>query len=102
MLQGELCLPLALVPRALRDGWQLGDAAVAAVQVLGRPPRDDPHQFLVVRFGTFWRGVFPHTLTYQTSPVRQVSLGDLQTDTAALDTSLHKDRAESQLYFGRQ
>ena len=70
-------LPLALIPAGLRYGWQVRDAVVAAVEVLGSSAGNDPHQLPVVRFGALWGGVLHQALSHQPSPPLELRLRDL-------------------------
>lgn len=76
-----MCLfssPLALVPAPLRDGGQFGDAAVAAVQALGGPPRHNPLQPPVVGLAAFRGGVVRQALGDSLAPQPQVAVCNLK------------------------
>ena len=76
--------PLTLVPAALWDGGQLRDTAVAAVQVLGGPPRHNPLQPPMVGFTAFRGGVVQQTLSDALAPQQQLAICNLKPNSGSV------------------
>lgn len=73
--------PLAFIETsALWDRWQLGDAVVTVLEILGCTSRNDPHQLLMIRLAALWRRIICEAFRDQLPPVQQVTVTDLKRD----------------------
>lgn len=86
--------PLAFVETStLWDRWQLGDAVVTVLEILGCASRNNPHQLLMIRLAALRRRIICEAFRDQLPPVQQLTITDLKRDRKNRFSSERKARS---------